>query len=55
VPFDGVVDQPGPEADRRVGGVLDGDRHLGDDADDAFGDRVEVVVVGWACGVMDER
>ena len=55
MPLDCVVDQPWPEADRRVGGVLDGNGHLSDDADDALGDRVQVVVVGRARGVMDER
>ena len=55
MPFDGVVDQPWPEADRRVGGVLDGNGHFGDHADDALGDRVQVVVMGRARGVVDER
>ena len=52
MPVDGVSYDVRPHADGRVGVALDGGRVLGDQADYALGDGVEVVVVRRADGVV---
>jgi hypothetical protein len=53
VPVDSVSDDPGPHARWGVGVDTDGGCHIGDETDGALRDRIKVMVVRRARGVVN--
>ena len=51
MPVDSIRDDPRPQSSRSVRVDANGGGHLGDEADDALGDGIEVVIV-WRAGCV---